>query len=98
MSPKIEKSPLSAAERSRLYRRGLRIRRKNGCQIQIALNNDKIEQLVKLGYLGPNELEDERAIKQAINLFIWDRVAHNATDVATGPKANSKANTRPENL
>jgi len=54
--------PLSPAERLRLYRRGLRVRRRS---FPITIINEKIQGLVKRGYLGPSERDDLGAIEQA---------------------------------
>jgi hypothetical protein len=60
---------LSPSERSRLYRRRFpapRLSRK------VWISDEKINRLVKRGYLAPNELDDTRAIKEALSLFVWD--------------------------
>ena len=56
--------PLSRAERLRHYRRRFP---GPGRRLKVRLNG-----LVKRGYLGPNELDNERAIRQALSLFLWD--------------------------
>jgi hypothetical protein len=61
--------PLSPAERSRLYRRRFRGPRE---LVKIRISDEKINGLVKRGYLGQNELDDPQAIKQALSLFLWD--------------------------
>jgi len=40
--------------------------------IPITMTDEKIKWLVQRGYLGPQELDDVRAIEQAMNLFVWD--------------------------
>jgi len=42
--------------------------------LPIRITDKRIRGLVKLGYLGPNELKDMRAIEQAMNLFVWDEL------------------------
>ena len=65
------KLPLSPAERSRLYRRGLRPRMQS---LPITISDERIRALVKQGYLGLNELNDMRAVEQAMNLFVWNEL------------------------
>ncbi len=67
--PPRTKLPLSPAERLRRYRRGLRLRRRS---YQIKVTHERINELVKRGYLGPNERDDWGAVDQAINLCFWD--------------------------
>ena len=57
------------AERLRLYRR-----RFHGPseRLKIRVSDENINNLAKRGYLGPDELDDEKAIRQAVSLFIWD--------------------------
>jgi hypothetical protein len=61
--------PLWRAERLRLYRRRFPGRRR---RLKVRLGDKRINGLVKRGYLGPNELDNERAIRQALSLFLWD--------------------------
>jgi hypothetical protein len=80
-----KKVPLSPAERSRLYRRGLRV----GTQsIPITITDERIEGLVKRGYLGSSERDDLSAIQQAISLFVWDTLRK----VGSRKKAKSTTN------
>jgi hypothetical protein len=70
--------PLSPAERSRLYRRRFRVRRGRatirGSRVKIRVSDDNLNGLVKRGYLGPNELDDVQATKEALSLFLWDKL------------------------
>ena len=61
--------PLWRAERLRLYRRQYP---GAGRRLEVGLSDKRINGLVKRGYLGPNELDNERAISQALRLFLWD--------------------------
>jgi hypothetical protein len=63
------KSPLSPAERARRYRQALRGPRR---RLEVRINNQRIRTLVKRGYLGPNERDNPKAIRQAITLFFQD--------------------------
>lgn len=88
------KLPLPPAERLRLYRRGLRVRRRS---CQITMTGERIKGLVRRGYISPNEVDDMRAIEQAMNLFVWDeleklgkRIREPATkSVMQGPPLNA---------
>jgi hypothetical protein len=40
--------------------------------LKIRVSDEKINRLVKRGYLGPNEVDDAQAIRQALSLFVWD--------------------------
>jgi hypothetical protein len=60
---------LSRAERLRQYRRRFP---GPGRRLKLRLSDKRINGLVKRGYLGPNELDNERAISQALRLFLWD--------------------------
>jgi hypothetical protein len=60
---------LSRAERLRQYRRRFP---GPGRRLEVRLSDKRINGLVKRGYLGPNELDNERAISQALRLFLWD--------------------------
>jgi hypothetical protein len=57
------------AERLRLYRR-----RFHGPseRLKIRVSDENINNLAKRGYLGPDELDHEEAIRQALSLFLWD--------------------------
>jgi hypothetical protein len=57
------------AERLRLYRR-----RFHGSseRLKIRVSDENINNLAKRGYLGPDELDHEEAIRQALSLFLWD--------------------------
>jgi hypothetical protein len=73
--------PLWRAERLRLYRRrfpgpGRRL-------LEVRLSNQRINGLAKRGYLGPNELDNERAISQALRLFLWDTLIGDRRQTAT---------------
>jgi hypothetical protein len=70
--PAPSKSSLSPVERSRLYHQRFR---PPGLLLKIKVSNQKINTLVKRGYLGPNELHDGRAIGQALSL-----ISRRATD------------------
>jgi hypothetical protein len=84
-NPLHNKLPLSPAERLRLYRRGLRV----GMQlIPITITDEKIEGLVKRGYLGPSERDDLSAIEQALTLFVSDALRK----VRSRKKAKSATN------
>jgi hypothetical protein len=39
---------------------------------KVWISDEKINRLVKRGYLAPNELDDTGAIKEALSLFVWD--------------------------
>ena len=60
---------LSRAERLRQYRRRFP---GPGRRLKVRLSDKRINGLLKRGYLGPNELDNERAISQALRLFLWD--------------------------
>ena len=65
--------PLSPAERSRLYSRIIRRnRRPRSCRIRV--KGWQVKSLVKRGYLGTNEIGDSRAIREAVNLFLWHTI------------------------
>jgi hypothetical protein len=63
---------LSPSERSRLYRRRFPVPRLSR---QVWISDEKINALVKRGYLAPNELDDAQAIKEALSLFVWDALS-----------------------
>jgi len=61
--------PLWRAERLRLYRRRFHGPRR---RLKIRVSDKNVNNLAKRGYLGPDELDDEQAIRQALSLFLWD--------------------------
>jgi hypothetical protein len=61
--------PLSRAERLRQYHRRFP---GPGRRLNVRLTDKRINGLVKRGYLGPNELDDVQATKEALSLFLWD--------------------------
>ena len=63
--------PLSPGERSRLFRRRFR---GPVWRATTRLSDGQINSLVKRGYLGPNELDEPQAIKEALSLFLWDAI------------------------
>jgi hypothetical protein len=42
---------------------------------KVWISDEKINRLVKRGYLAPNELDDTQAIKEALSLFVWDALS-----------------------
>jgi hypothetical protein len=68
-NPLHNKLPLSPAERLRLYHKRFPVPR---LSLKIRVSDEKINRLVKRGYLGPNEVDDAQAIRQALSLFLWD--------------------------
>jgi hypothetical protein len=72
--------PLSRAERLRHYRRRFP---GPGRRLKVRLSDKRINGLVKRGYLGPNELDNERAISQALRLFLWDALIGDRRQTAT---------------
>jgi hypothetical protein len=72
--------PLSRAERLRHYRRRFP---GPGRRLKVRLSDKRINGLVKRGYLGPNELDNERAISQALRLFLWDALLGDRRQSAT---------------
>jgi hypothetical protein len=70
--------PLSPAERSRLYCRRFRVRGGRATirasRVKIRVSDDNLNGLVKRGYLGSNELDDVQATKEALSLFLWDKL------------------------
>ena len=73
-NPLLNKLPLSPAERLRLYRQGLRVRRRSYQTFQITITGERIKGLLKRGYISPNEVDDMGAVEQAMNLFVWDEL------------------------
>jgi len=61
--------PRSRAERLRDYRRRFP---GPGRRFYLIVTRKRVNALVKRGYLGPNELDNERAISQALSLFLCD--------------------------
>ena len=61
--------PLWRAERLRDYRRRFP---GPGRRFYLRVSRKRVNALVKRGYLGTNERDDERAIGQALRLFLWD--------------------------
>jgi hypothetical protein len=61
--------PRWRTERLRHYRRRFPGPRQ---RLKIRVTAKNINGLMKRGYLGPAELDDERAIGQALSLFLWD--------------------------
>ena len=61
--------PLSPADRSRLFRPRFPVPRQSR---EVWISDEKINFLVKRGYLAPNELDDTQAIEEALSLFLWD--------------------------
>ena len=57
------------AERLRQYRRRFPGPRR---RFNLRVTRKRVNALVRRGYLGPNELDNERAIRQALSLFLWD--------------------------
>lgn len=64
----LAKRPLSPVQRSRLYRQRLRQATRS---VSIGVSDKWVDGLLQRGYLGENEIDDERAIEQALNLFVW---------------------------
>lgn len=69
------KRPLSPAVRERLYQRRLRRATRS---VSVVVSERWINGLLQLGYLGENEIEDERAIEQALSIFVWEQCARTA--------------------
>jgi hypothetical protein len=42
--------------------------------LQIGITEDMVRGLLKRGYLGPDECDDLKALRQAVTLFIWDTI------------------------
>jgi hypothetical protein len=63
--------PLSPSERSRLFRRRFR---GPVWRATVRLSDGQVGTLVKRGYLGPNEVDEPQAIKEALSLFLWDTI------------------------
>ena len=60
-----------SCERLRRYREG---RRRREISVPIKITDGQIGALVKRGYLELSERDDQSAILQAINLFVWDSI------------------------
>jgi len=69
--------PLWRAERLRQYRR--RFPGPGGRRVDVRITRKRVNALLKRGYLGPNELDNERAISQALRLFLWDALIGDQT-------------------
>ena len=82
--------PLSPAERSRLYRQRFRPPRH---RLRIRVSDENINDLVKRGYLGPDEFDDDQAISQALSLFLWDSLLGAQRQIA-GPRDKRVASRR----
>ena len=85
------KHPLSPAERSRLYRQRIRPPKR---RFKIRVTKANIAGLVKRGYLGSNEFEDDRAIRQALGLFLWDSLLGAQRQIASGAQKNRRATSK----
>jgi hypothetical protein len=73
--------PLSRAERLRQYCR--RFPGPGGRRLKVRITRKRVNALLKRGYLGPNELDNERAISQALRLFLWDALIGDRRQTAT---------------
>jgi hypothetical protein len=71
--------PRWRAERLRHYRRRFPgpERRYKG----IRVSDENVNALVKRGYLRKDEVDDERAIRQALSLFAWDALIGDARQI-----------------
>jgi hypothetical protein len=63
--------PLSPAERSERYRQGLRCTTQSA---SIVVSDRIVTGLVRRGYLGASEIDDTRAVREALSLFFWDEI------------------------
>jgi hypothetical protein len=72
----------SRAERLRQYCRRFPSPRR---RVNVRTTRKRVNALLKRGYLGPNELDNERAISQALRLFLWDALIGDRRQ--TAPKA-----------
>ena len=72
--------PFSRAERLRDYRRRFP---GPGRRVNVRITRKRVNALLKRGYLGPNEVEDEQAILQALSLFLWDALIGDRRQTAT---------------
>lgn len=72
--------PLWRAERLRQYHRRFP---GPGRRLKVRITRRRVNALLKRGYLGPNELYNERAISQALRLFLWDALTGDRRQTAT---------------
>jgi hypothetical protein len=72
--------PVWRAERLRHYRRRFPGPRR---RFNLRVTRKRVNALVKRGYLGPNEVNDEPAIGQALSLFLWDALIGDRRQIAT---------------
>jgi hypothetical protein len=72
--------PRSRAERLRDYRRRFP---GPGRRFYLGVSRKRVNALMKRGYLGTNERDDERAIGQALRLFLWDALIGDRRQTAT---------------
>jgi hypothetical protein len=56
------------------YRQLLRKLRRPILRRRTRVTNKTIRGLVKHGYLGPEDRENSTAVRQALNLFLWDEL------------------------
>ena len=63
--------PLSPAERSERYGQGLRCTTQSA---SIVVGDRIVRGLVRRGYLGASEIDDIRAVREALSLFFWDEI------------------------
>jgi hypothetical protein len=78
----------SRAERLREYRRRFP---GGGKRFYPRVSRKQVNALVKRGYLGTNERDDDKALGQALSLFMWDAlVGDRASDPTKGVTANIK--------
>ena len=72
--------PFWRAERLRQYRRRFP---SPGRRVNVRITRKRVNALLKRGYLGRNELDNERAISQALRLFLWDTLIGDRRQTAT---------------
>ena len=72
--------PLWRAERLRQYCRRFP---GPGRRVDVRITRKRVNALLKRGYLGPNEVDDEQAILQALSLFLWDALIGDRRQTAT---------------
>jgi hypothetical protein len=74
--------PRSRAQRLREYRRRFPGPDK---RFHLRVSRKRVHALVKRGYLGANERDDDKALGQALSLFMWDAlVGDRASDLTKG--------------
>ncbi len=74
--------PRLRAERLRDYRRRFP---GGGKRFYPRISRKQVNALVKRGYLGANERDDDKALGQALSLFMWDAmVGDRASDLTKG--------------